>query len=154
MTTLVAIRSVASPDHVVRLDGTGVTSLTGPGGGTVNTQTYISTYETFNLVRNSDGTVSFGSTVFDKVFLRMDASDITQGTNVPQGGGVVNAQFTASTLEKFHINKKAGDQYQGVVGIESDASRGRFLRLDASAGKVNAQGIFSTLEEFEILVVG
>jgi len=44
-------------------------SFTGTGGGTVNTQTYIGTYETYTLVVNDDGTISFKSTVFDNVFL-------------------------------------------------------------------------------------
>ena len=45
-------------------------------------------------------------------------------------------------------------QCKGVVGIESAAFPGRFLRLDAIAGTVNAQGVFMAYEEFEILVVG
>jgi hypothetical protein len=156
MTTRVAIRSVTFPDHYVRLDGQGVTSQTGSGGGTVNTQTFIGTYETLILQRNDDGTVSFGSTVFKDVFIRLDATGVPEGKDVSGGGGVVNAQFTARSLEKFHIKQKgdAPGKYQGVVGIESAASPGRFLRLDGKAGKVNVQGVFKTYEEFEILVVG
>ena len=41
------VRSV--PQQCVRLDGQGVTSFTGSGGGTVNTQTFIGTYETYTL---------------------------------------------------------------------------------------------------------
>ncbi|KDR79519.1 hypothetical protein GALMADRAFT_243619 [Galerina marginata CBS 339.88] len=152
---LVAIRSVNS-NRYVRLDGTGVTSMTGPGGGVVNTQTFIGTYETFNLQQNDDKTVSFGSTVFKDVYIRMSAAGVPQGEAVSGGGGTVNAQFTARTLERFHIHQKADapGQYKGVVGIESVESPGRFLRLDGDSGIVNAQGVFRDHEQFEILVLG
>ena len=86
----------------------------------------------------------------------MQASGVPKGENVSGGGGVVNAQFTARSLEKFHIRQKESTPgtYQGVVGIESAESAGRFLRLDGNAGKVNVQGVFKTYEEFEIVVVG
>jgi hypothetical protein len=153
---LVAIQSVQSPNHYVRLDGQGVTSFTGPGGGTVNTQTFIGTYETYTLVVNDDGTVSFKSTVFDNVFLRLDAAGVPAGQNLGSGGGTVNAQYTARSLERFKIHKKddPAGKYQGVVGIESAANPGRYLRVDVSANKVNVQGVFKTLEEVKILVVG
>jgi hypothetical protein len=154
---LVAIQSVASPNHYVRLDGQGVTHLTGPGGGTVNVQTFIGTYETYTLVENDDKTVSFKSTVFNNVFLRLDATGVAAGVIGP-GGGIVNAQYTAPKggLERFKIHKKddPAGKYQGVVGIESAASPGRYLRLDANTNKVNVQGVFKALEEFKILVVG
>ncbi|KIJ91840.1 hypothetical protein K443DRAFT_14055 [Laccaria amethystina LaAM-08-1] len=152
----VAIQSVQFPNHYVRLDGKGVTSFTGTGGGTVNTQTYIGTYETYTLVENDDGTVSFKSTVFDNVFLRLDASGVTAGQNLASGGGTVNAQYTARSLERFKIQKQAdaAGTYQGIVGIESAASPGRYLRLDGSANKVNVQGVFKTYESFKILDVG
>ena len=103
---LVAIQSVQFPNHYVRLDGQGVTSFTGSGGGTVNTQTFIGTYETYTLVVNDDGTVSFKSTVFDNVFLRLDATGVTAGQKLGAGGGTVNAQYTARSLERFKIHKK------------------------------------------------
>jgi len=153
---LVAIQSVQFPNHYVRLDGNGVTSFTNAGGGTVNTQTFIGTYETFTLVVNGDGTVSFKSTVFNNVFIRLDAGAVAAGQLVPPGGGTVNAQFTAHSWEKFKIHKKAdpAGKYQGVVGIESAGFPGRYLRLDGNANKVNVQGVFKTYEEFKILVVG
>ena len=153
---LVAIESVASPNHYVRLDGQGVSHFLPPGGGTVNTQSFIGTYETFTLVENNDGTVSFRSTVFNNVFIRLEGNEVEAGKLLPPGGGTVNAQYTALTLERFKIHKKAdpAGKYQGIVGIESAASPGRYLRLDGNANKVNVQGVFKTLEEFKILVVG
>ena len=153
---LVAIESVASPNHYVRLDGQGVSHFLPPGGGTVNTQSFIGTYETFTLVENNDGTVSFRSTVFNNVFLRLEGNEVEAGKLLPPGGGTVNAQYTALTLERFKIHKKddPAGKYQGVVGIESAAYPGRYLRVDVKANKVNVQGVFKTLEEFKILVVG
>jgi hypothetical protein len=153
---LVAIQSVASPNHYVRLDGQGVTSFTGSGGGTVNVQTFNETYETYTLVVNDNGTVSFRSTVFNNVFLRLNSTGVTAGELLGPGGGTVNAQYTARSLEQFKIHKKDAQPgtYQGIVGIESAADPGRYLRLDASKNIVNVQGVFKTLEEFKILVVG
>jgi len=152
----VAIQSVLFPHRYVRLDGTGVTSFTPSGGGTVNTETSIGTYETFNLVVNSDGTVSFKSIVFSSVFLRLDATGVAAGHYLPSGGGIVNAQFTARSSERFRIHRKPDPlgTYQGIVGIESAAFPGRYLRLDGSTGRVNVQGVFEKYEEFRILVVG
>ncbi|KDR79585.1 hypothetical protein GALMADRAFT_1364089 [Galerina marginata CBS 339.88] len=154
--TLVAIRSVAFPNRYVRLDGQGVSSLTGAGGGAVNTQTFIGTYETFILQRNDDKTVSFGSTVFKDVFIRMNADGVPKGEALSGGGGTVNAQHGAFTLEKFHIRTRGDEpgKYKGAAGIESAERHGRFLRLDGNAGIVNAQGVLGDHESFEILVVG
>jgi len=150
----VAIQSVQFPNRYVRLDGQGVTSFTGTGGGKVDTQTYIGTYETFTLVVNTNGTVSFKSTVFNNVFLRLDATGVAAGQI--GSGGIVNAQFTAHTWEQFKIHKKPGPvgTYQGIVGIESAAFPGRYLRLDGNANKVNVNGVFGAYEEFKVLVVG
>ena len=152
----VAIQSVRFPNRYVRLDGTGVTSITASGGGTVSAATFIGTYETFTLVVNSGGTVSFKSTVFSDVFLRLDGTGVAAGQNLPNGGGRVNAQFTARSFERFKIHPKPGHAgtFQGIVGIESAAFPGRYLRLDGSTGTVNVQGVFEAYEEFKILVVG
>ena len=155
---LVAIQSVHFPNNYVGLDGRGVDKFLPAGGGKSFVQTYIGTWETYTLVENSDGTVSFKSTVFNNVFLRLEAKGVTPGHLLPPGGGVVNAQFTAQSLEKFKIHKKddPAGKYQGVVGIESAATPGTYLRLEGKSGetKVNVQGVFKTLEEFKILVVG
>lgn len=153
---LVAIQSVKYPDRYVSLDGQGVTRFLPQGGGRVITQTYIGTWETFVLVENSDDTVSLKSTVFDNVFLRLDATGVAQGQTLPNGGGVVNAQYTANTSEKFRIQKKVNGSgnFYGIVGIESSFYPGRYLRMDGGVNKVNVQGVFGDNEEFRILVVG
>ena len=122
---LVTIQSVQFPNHYICLDRQGVTSFTGTGGGTVNTQTYIGTYETYTLVVNDDGTISFKSTIFDNIFLRLNATGVAAGQNLGPGGGTVNAQYTACSLEQFKFHKKddPAGMYQGIVGIESAAPR-------------------------------
>ena len=153
--TRVAIQSVAFPGHYVGLDGWGVTSHNAPGGK-VKPQSYIAAYEVLYFQQNTDGTVSFRSPVFDNIYIRMDGSGVPPGGLLGAGGGTVNAQFNAFAWEKFRIRKKQNvlGQYKGVVGIESVAFPGRFLRLDAIAGTVNVQGVFMAYEEFEILNVG
>ena len=151
----VAIQSVQFPNHYVSLDGTGVTSFTASGGGRVRAQTFIGTYETYTLVVNDDKTVSFKSTAFSDVFLRLDATGVAAGHYLPSGGGIVNAQFTARSFERFKIHPRPGPAgtLHGIVGIESAAFPGRYLRLDGSTGKVNVQGVFEAYEEFKILVI-
>lgn len=96
------------------------------------------------------------SPVFDNVFLRLDGAGVAQGETLANGGGVVNAQYTANTLEKFRIQKKVdgSGKHYGIVGIESLSYVWRYLRLDGAANKVNVQDVFGTNEEFRILVVG
>ncbi|KAM6501630.1 hypothetical protein JOM56_001607 [Amanita muscaria] len=152
----VALHSKAFPDKYLRMDGQGVTAPVAPGGGTVNTQTFIGPFETFFLERYNDGTVSFRSTVFNDVYLRLAPGTVQQGQQLTDGGGVVNCQFTSSTNEKFKIVQKPAnaDQYTGIVGIESNGFPGRFLRVNGAQNQVNVQGSMGPFEEWEILVVG
>lgn len=115
----VIINSTAFQGVCLRLDGTGVTYPTGPGAGVVNCQYGATSTEIFNLIRNSDNTVSFESTAFPNVFLRMD------GTN-PQAGGVVNAQYGCGPWEKFVLV----DQGSGKVCIKSAAFADCWLYMD------------------------
>ncbi|KIL61136.1 hypothetical protein M378DRAFT_866959 [Amanita muscaria Koide BX008] len=154
--TLVALHSKVFPDKYLRMDGTGVSQFMNAGGGIVDTQTSIGPYETFVLERFGDGTVSFKSTVFDNVYLRLDAGTVQQGQDLPAGGGVVNCQFGTTTAEKFKIVQKPAtpNTYTGIVGIESNGFPGRFLRVNGAQDQVNVQGVFLTFEEWEILVIG
>jgi hypothetical protein len=61
------LKDPIAPLHYAPLNRYGVTHVTGPGGGKVNIQTYIGTWETFAVVKNGDSTVSFKSTVFNSV---------------------------------------------------------------------------------------
>ncbi|KAM6501621.1 hypothetical protein JOM56_001598 [Amanita muscaria] len=152
----VALHSKAFPGKYLHIDGRGVTEFVGGGGGKVATQTYIGTWETFLLERHSDGTVSFRSTVFNDVFLRLDGAQVKQGDKLPDGGGIVNCQFGSLTAERFKIvqkNPAKPDQYAGVVGIESNEFPGRFLRVNGAKDQVNVQGVMASFEEWEILVV-
>jgi phospholipase C len=122
----VSINSAAFTDVCLRLDGAGVTQPM-HDGGVVNCQfTAEGPKEIFYLIRNTDNTVSFESTAFPNVFLRMD------GTN-PQAGGVVNAQYTAGPWEKFILV----DQGNGQVGIKSASFQDCWLYMDG--GGINHQ---------------
>jgi len=110
----------------------------------------------FNLLVNSDRTVSFKSITFSSIFLHLDVTGVATGHYLPSGGGIVNAQFTACSSKQFKIHRNPDPlgTYQGIVGIESAAFPGRYLRLDGSTGVVNVQGVFKKYKEFRILVVG
>ena len=131
--TQVAIRSTAFSDHYVSLDAAGLTHFTPSGGGRVFASTELAVYQTFFLQRNDDGTISFKSTVFSDVYIRLDGSN------------------TARSWEKFCFHKRDSG-YKAVVGIESAAFPGRFLRLREEV--VNAQGVCGDHEQFEVLEVG
>ncbi|MEU4780410.1 papain-like cysteine protease family protein [Micromonospora sp. NPDC023633] len=104
-----SFESVFFPNVCVRMDGTGVTSQTVNGGGTVNCQftpagSPPSAYERFKAKAQADGSMSFESAAFPNVYLRMEASGFT--ANNGNGGGTVNCQYNANggSHEKFFLN--------------------------------------------------
>ena len=153
--SIVVIRSARFPGIYLRLDGKGVPRRSGTaGGGVVNCQYGADSYESFNLIDNSDGTISFGSTIFNNVFLRMDGSRVTDQDK--DGAGQVNAQYGVGAFEKFRLVTKD----DGSQSIESAAFPGVFLRMDGSGltkymetggGVVNCRLGARTYENFHIL---
>ncbi|MBO9558688.1 MAG: Vps62-related protein [Caulobacter sp.] len=155
-TRKVVVGSATFSGVYLRLDGAGVTKPVGPGGGVANAQYGAGPYETFDLVTNPDGTVSFGSTAFPGVFLRLDGAGVTKP--VGPGGGVANAQFTAGPYEKFRLVPNA----DGTQSIASTAFPGVYLRLDGQGvthpvgpggGVVNGQFGIGPWEKFNIAEV-
>lgn len=149
----VVIGSVTFSGVYLRLDGTGVTTPSGPGGGVANCQYSAGPYETFNLIQNPDGTISFGSTAFPNVFLRLDGAGLTQPSG--EGGGTVNAQYTAGPYEKFVLVPND----DGTQSIASTVFPNVYLRLDGrgvtqptgpGGGVVNGQFGIGPWEKFQI----
>jgi hypothetical protein len=97
----ISFASVAFPGVYLRLDGTGVTQRMPNGGGVVNVQYGNQAYEKFQLQPQDDGSFAFLSAQFPLVYLRLDGTGVTHPTN--DGGGVVNAQYTAGDQEMFRI---------------------------------------------------
>ncbi len=95
------IESNVFPNVFLRMDGNGVTSKTGPGGGIVNCQFGAYSWENFSLNKQSDGTYTIGSNQFPNVFLRMDGNGVTSKTG--PGSGNVNCQYGAYSWEKYCI---------------------------------------------------
>ena len=147
---VVAIQSSIYRGKYVTLDASGLTSPAEAGAGTAGVATFVGPYETFQLINNSDGTVSFACTAFKNVYLRADG----RGVCCPPGVGVVNAQFGLGPQEKFFLRRpeKSGRNYNGSVGLELAAFPGRFLRLCDS--NLHVQGWMRGHEMFEIMVVG
>ena len=71
------------------------------GSGTVNVQFGAFAYEKFKINTDSNEISTIESNFFPGVFLRLDGTGVTKP--LPNGGGVVNAQFGAFAFEKFKI---------------------------------------------------
>lgn len=139
--TPITILSTYSANVYLRMDATGVTSMTDQGGGTVNCQFNVGPWTSFRVRPQTDGSYAFESVAFPKVFLRMDGRGVT--TQTVNGGGTVNCQYGAGAWEKY----KALAQPNGTISFESVAFPGVYLRLVGSGvtatsgpgGTVNAQ---------------
>ena len=101
--TAYVIESAHFRGRYLRMDGQGVNKRTSPGGGTVDTQKGIGTFEMFRLVHQPNGSnvYSIGSMHFNNVYLRMDGRDVNSCQS--SGGGVVNCQYGRHNFEKFRI---------------------------------------------------
>jgi hypothetical protein len=97
----VSLASVAFPGVYLRLDGTGVTQRTPGGGGVANACFGIQPDTKFQLMPQDEGGFGLLSSRFTLVYLRLDGTGVTHPTN--DGGGVVNAQYTAGDREVFQI---------------------------------------------------
>ncbi|MFF5210525.1 papain-like cysteine protease family protein [Streptosporangium sp. NPDC000396] len=106
--TPITIQSAAFSKVHLRVDGSTVTAFTDPGGGTVNGQYGPpSSWESYRVHRQADGSVALESVAFPKVYVRMDGSAVTAPTG--PGGGTVNCQYGgAGPYEKFFL--ALGDQ--------------------------------------------
>ncbi|KAF3384073.1 hypothetical protein DPV78_012825 [Talaromyces pinophilus] len=154
----VSIESQQFPGSYLRIDGTGVTTFSGSGGGTVNCQNYVGTYETLVIVNYpEDNTFSLLSSVFPNVYLRMDGSEVKSGETYPSGIGTVNCQFGSQSYEKFRLE----DQDDGSKAIVSAEFPNAYLRMEnetskggsAGAGIVNCQSYVGTYEKFKIHII-
>ncbi|MFI6761259.1 fascin domain-containing protein [Micromonospora sp. NPDC050417] len=140
----ITIQSTFFPNVYLRMDGAGVTTFTGSGGGKVNCQFGAGPLEKFRLRANGDGSYSFESVAFANVYLRMDGAGLPAVTSGP-GGGTVNCQFGAEPYEKFKLHAQA----DGSFSFESaTAFPNAYLRLvgsgvtaptDSGSGIVNCQ---------------
>jgi hypothetical protein len=137
----ITIRSAHFENVYLRMDGSGVTTQTSNGGGTVNCSPGVSSYGKFRLWRQGDGSYSVESVAFPNVYLRMTAKGFTAPAD--QGGGLVNCQFNArgGTDEKFRLRQ----QPDGSFALESTSFPNVYLRMDGSGvaaapgGTVNCQ---------------
>ncbi|KFY18568.1 hypothetical protein V493_08512 [Pseudogymnoascus sp. VKM F-4281 (FW-2241)] len=152
MSLLVDIESQQFPGSYLRMDGTGIVQKTPSGSGIVNCQNYVGTLESLIIEDHpSTNTFSILCSQFPNVYLRMDGSAVTPGTNYPQGAGVVNLQYTAATYEQFQYE----EQQDGSKAIVSVQFPGVYLRMDnpgggSAAGTVNCQNYVGTCEKFNI----
>ncbi|KAF5859090.1 hypothetical protein ETB97_003332 [Aspergillus alliaceus] len=154
----VSIESQKFPSSYLRLDGRGVTAPSASGGGVVNCQTYVGSYETLIIVNYpEDNTFSILSSAFPNVYLRMDGSDVKTGEPYAQGAGRVNCQYGSRTYEKFRfVNQDDGSK--AIVSVQFPNA---YLRMDnvsgqggpGGGGTVNCQSYIGTYEKFKIHVL-
>jgi phospholipase C len=120
-----AIRSVASTNAYLRVDGSAVTQSNSNGSGTVNCQYYAAgtqpeaaqgNDEAFELVAIPESPVfAIRSLSFPNVFLRLNGTEVQSFRG--NGAGIVNCQFyaggelpqwTPGNLETFYISGTVG----------------------------------------------
>jgi|tagenome__1003787_1003787.scaffolds.fasta_scaffold20139235_1 hypothetical protein len=148
-----AIQSAAFPTVYLRMDGTGMAAPNADGGGTVNCQSGVAAFETFEVQPQPDGTVALASSVFPDVYLRMDGRGVKSTTD--SGAGVVNCAYGVGPWERFHERP----QPDGTVALESAAFPGVYLRMEAAGihefaasggGMVNCQFGAGPWERFHL----
>ena len=147
-----SLRSFAFPNVYVRCDGSGVTEHVPSGGGTVNCQYkppgpfekfYICPVEvTPSLAAESHYKVEIQSASFSDVLIRLDGRGMSHFDG--NGGGLVNCQYTASTFERFYLQRESN----GCYSFRSVQFPHCYIRLDgenvnswsgSGGGTVNCQ---------------
>lgn len=129
----ITIMSNFYPSIFLRMDGTGVTAASTPGG-TVNCEYNADALAKFIIQPQANGSYAFASTAFPGVYLRMD------GTGVPTnmaGGGTVNCSFGIADAGETFIAHANAD---GSFSFESVAFPGIFLRMVTGSGVTTATG--------------
>ena len=165
------IESVQFPGVYLRMDGSGLTTHIGPGGGVVNCQFGAGPWEIFKLIYNgADSSFSIQSVQFPGVHLRMAGGRVTAPSG--PGGGIVNCQFGARSCEKFKLNCVDSCNYSiesmqfpgvylpsGMYEFESVQFPGVYLRMDGNGvtesvgpggGIVNCQFGAGPYEKFKL----
>jgi phospholipase C len=150
----VGLLSAKFPNVYLRLDGRGVTQPIPNGGGVVNAQYTKGPWEVFVLEEQDDGMLAIASVQFPGVYLRLDGTGVTQ--KMPNGGGIVNAQFGIGETERF----QGEPQDDGTMAFLSAKFPLVYLRLDGTgvtqpnpngAGVVNAQYTAFDKEFFRVV---
>ncbi|MGU3473205.1 hypothetical protein ACLBWT_18915 [Paenibacillus sp. D51F] len=136
----ITIGSTAFTNVFLRLDGSGVTKPSGPGGGVVNCQYTAGPYEKFRLTQQPNGSTALESVAFPGVFLRMDGSGVTHASD--SGGGKVNGQFTAGPYEQFIIesaDQTPSEDYLSYFFLRNKGAGGPVLGFAPTGTKVVGQ---------------
>ena len=106
----VVIKSKEFSHVFIRMNSKGMSQSEGPGGGEVNCQYYPpSTWESYFLREEANGSYSFRSVQFPHCYIRLDGNGVISVST--GGGGTVNCQYyddpsaPASTWESFHVEE-------------------------------------------------
>ena len=105
----VVIESAEFHHVFIRMDSKGMSAYAGPGGGEVNCQFTTSTWESYFLREEANGSYSFRNVQFPHCYIRLDGTGVTSYSG--PGGGTVNCQYyddpsaPASTWESFYMEE-------------------------------------------------
>jgi len=106
----VAIESAHFTHVLIRMNSKGMSSYKKPGGGEVNCQFQpASTWESYFLRQETNGSYSFRSVQFPHCYIRLDGTGVHSRSD--GGGGTVNCQYyddpfvPASSWESFHMEE-------------------------------------------------
>ena len=103
----VVIESAKFRQVFIRMNGQGMSQPMGNGGGQVNCQFTISSWETYFLRREKNGSCSFRNVQFPQCYIRLDGTGVNSWSQ--PGSGTVNCQyyhhpsFAATPWESFHL---------------------------------------------------
>lgn len=134
------IESVAYPGVYLRMDGSGVKTVTGTGGGIVNKQSGAAAYEWFILRPQTDGTYAIESEAFPGVFLRLSMEDKR---------ATVNCQFGAGGYEKFRLETPPETPRLRVLTYNTHLMKDSFLVTGTDFKRAWAREGYAVFEDDE-----
>ena len=87
----VVIESVQWPGRFIRMDASKMRKFEDPGGGIVNCQYGVGSFEVFILKECPNGFVGFRSNKFPQCYMRLDGRNVFSWQG--DGSGIVNCQY-------------------------------------------------------------
>ena len=146
-----SIGSVYTPGAFLSMDGSGMTSPSASGGGSLSSSWGVNSLSQqffITPVAENSNIYTIQSAATPGIYLRMDGHDMTE--RIDPGAGVVNCQKGAADQEKLKIIYNGDD---GSFSIESKEYPFVFLRMDVGKNIVNCQYGAYSYERFNLRLV-
>ncbi len=159
----VSIRPTYFSGTYLRIDGRGLTSPQPFGGGVVDWQDSVRTWEKLQIENHpEDDTFSIVSSAFPHVYLRMDGTEVLrEGKTLENGGGIVNCQYSPGISRGPYEQFRFENQEDGSKAIASVAFPGVYLRMESNLvrdtdegfGLANCQFGVGSHEKFTVTIL-